>query len=160
AAAPAAEKMEDCVLGAYENGRMMLMNEVDDDAFASASLGYGAAIEPSEGKLYSPVDGEVSMLFDTKHAIGIETEGGAEILIHVGIDTVKLNGQYFEAHVSEGDTVKRGDLLLTFDMDAIKAAGYKLTTPIIITNTDDYSQILPLKTGEVHVGDDFLHLIG
>lgn len=100
------------------------------------------------------------MLFDTKHAVGIETPEGAELLIHVGIDTVSLGGRYFEAHVSTGDTVKRGDLLLTFDMDAIRAEGFKLTTPLIITNSDEYSQILPLKTGEVHVGDDFLQLIG
>lgn len=159
-AEPETPKHKDCILGAHENGTMLLMNEVEDDAFASAALGYGAAIEPSEGKVFSPVDGEISMLFDTKHAIGISTEDGAEILIHVGIDTVKLGGKYFEAHVSTGDKVKRGDLLLTFDMDAIKAEGYKLTTPVIITNTDEYSQILPLKTGEIQAGDDFLHLIG
>ena len=153
-------KMADAVLGAHMNGRMMLMTEVDDEAFASCALGDGVAIEPSEGKLYAPIDATVSTVFETKHAIGLSTDDGLEILLHIGIDTVKLGGQFFETHVTDDQQVKKGDLLATFDMDAIKAAGYKLTTPMIIINTDDYSSIKPLVTGNVKAGQNLLEVKG
>ena len=153
-------KMADAVLGAHMNGRMMLMTEVDDEAFASCALGDGVAIEPSEGKLYAPIDATVSTVFETKHAIGLSTDDGLEILLHIGIDTVKLGGQFFETHVNEDQQVKKGDLLATFDMEAIKAAGYKLTTPMIIINTDDYSSIKPLVTGNVKAGQNLLEVKG
>lgn len=159
-AAASAPKKEDAVYGAHMNGRMLLMNEVEDDAFASCAMGDGVAIEPSEGKLYAPADGEIDMVFDTKHAVGMTTTEGTEILLHIGIDTVKLQGKYFEAHVKSGDTVKKGDLLVSFDMDAIKKEGYKCTTPMIVTNTDEYSQIRPLATGEVKAGQDFMEVRG
>lgn len=162
-AAPAAKpvkKKSDEILGAHMNGRMMLMTEVQDEAFASCALGDGVAIEPSEGKLYAPVDCTVSSIFDTKHAIGLCTESEMEILLHIGIDTVKLNGQYFEAHVEAGQQVKKGDLLVSFDIDAIKKAGYLCTTPMIICNTDDYSSIKPLVTGEVKAGQNLLDVKG
>ena len=119
-----------------------------------------ARIEPSEGVLYSPADGEISNLFDTGHAIGVMTDEECDILLHIGIDTVKLEGKYFEPLVKEGDKVKKGDPLIKFDIDAIKEAGYKVTTPMIVCNTDDYSLIRPLKSGTVKVGDDFMEVLG
>ncbi len=136
------------------------MNEVEDEAFASAAMGYGAAIEPSEGKLYAPADGTVEMVFDTKHAVTMVTKGGAEVLLHIGIDTVKLNGKHFTTHVQNDQAVKKGDLLISFDIPAIKKEGYKVTIPCIICNTDDYASVLPLKTGDVKAGDDFVDLKG
>ncbi len=166
APAPAAEKaepskkMKDDVLGAHMNGRMLLMTEVKDEVFASCALGEGVAIEPSEGKLYSPVDGVVVNIFDTKHAISIEAENGAEVLLHIGIDTVKLGGKHFTAHVAGEQKVKKGDLLISFDMDSIKKEGYLLTTPMIICNTDDYKAVKPLVSGEVKAGQDLLAVTG
>ena len=113
-------------------------------------------MEPCEGRLYSPCDGKIDSVFDTKHAINIVSEDGAEILLHIGIDTVKLEGKYFEAHVSDGQRVKKGDLLITFDMDKIKEAGYKLTTPMIICNADDYSSFEALAEGKTSAGDKLL----
>ena len=161
-AAPAEKKpsMKSAVLGAHMKGRMLLMNEVQDDAFASCALGDGVAVEPWEGKLYAPADGQVESIFDTKHAIGITTDEGTELLLHIGIDTVKLGGKYFEAHVEEGQQVKRGDLLISFDLEAIKAEGYLCTTPMIVCNTDDYTSVRPLATGEVAVGQDLLAVNG
>jgi len=159
-AAPAKEKLPDAVLGAHMNGTMKLMCEVEDEAFASEAMGGGVAIEPSEGKLYAPCDATVSMLFETKHAIGLSTDDGAEILLHIGIDTVKLEGKFYETHVEEDQKVKKGDLLISFDIDEIKKAGYKVTTPMIITNTDDYAKVAPLATGEVKAGQDLLKLEG
>ena len=162
AAAPAEDKpkMKDSTLGAHMNGTMLLMNEVQDEAFASCALGDGVAVEPSEGKLYAPADGEITNVFDTKHAVGLLTEDDVELLMHIGIDTVRLNGQYFETHVKEGDSVKKGDLLVSFDMDAIKKAGYMCTTPMIVTNTDDYKSVKPLATGTVKAGQDLLAVKG
>ena len=162
AAAPAEDKpkMKDSTLGAHMNGQMLLMNEVQDEAFASCALGDGVAVEPSEGKLYAPADGEITNVFDTKHAVGLLTDDDVEILMHIGIDTVRLNGQFFETHVKEGDSVKKGDLLVSFDMDAIKNAGYLCTTPMIVTNTDDYKSVKPLATGTVKAGQDLLAVKG
>ena len=161
-AAPAADegpKLPGAVYGAHMNGQMLLMNEVEDEAFASCALGDGVAIEPSEGKLFSPADGKVDTVFDTKHAISIVTDQGTEILLHIGIDTVQLNGKYYETHVTNGQKVRKGDLLVTFDMDGIKAAGYKLTTPMIVCNTDDYRAVKPLATGTVKAGQDFMEVV-
>lgn len=159
-AAPAGPKMEDEVLGACLTGKMLLMNEVEDEAFAGRMLGDGVAIEPTEGVLVAPADGEVTMVFDTKHAVSMTTAGGAEILMHIGIDTVKLEGKNFETCVKDGDQVKKGQVLIKFDIPAIKAAGYKVTTPCIVTNWEDYGTLRPLKTGDVKVGDDFIELLG
>jgi len=156
----AGPKMKDAVLGAHMNGRMLLMTEVEDEAFASCALGDGVAIEPSEGKLYSPADGTVVNVFDTKHAISIVSDDDAEILLHIGIDTVKLGGKHFTAHVSDGQTVKKGDLLISFDISAIKKEGYLCTTPMIICNTDDYKSVKPLVSGEVKAGQDLLAVNG
>lgn len=160
AAAPAAPQMADSVLGAHMNGTMLLINEVKDEAFASCALGDGVAIEPSEGKLYAPIDCTVANIFDTKHAIGLVTDDDLELLLHIGIDTVKLGGKFFEAHVKAGQEVKKGDLLISFDMMEIKAAGYLCTTPMIVCNTDDYKSIKPLATGTVKAGQDLLDIKG
>ena len=160
AAAPEGPKMEDEILGACLTGKMLLMNEVEDEAFASRMLGDGVAIEPAVGELVAPADGEITMVFDTKHAVSMTTTGGAEILMHIGIDTVKLEGKHFETHVKDGDQVKKGQKLITFDIAAIKEAGYKCTTPCIITNWEDYSALRPLKTGSVKINDDFIELLG
>ena len=162
AAAPkaAAPSVEDETYGAHAVGEIRLMNQVEDDVFSGLILGDGVAVEPAEGKIYAPIDGEISNVAETKHAIGISTPGGAELLIHVGIDTVALKGQHFDVKVSEGQKVKKGDLLLEFDMAAIKAAGYKCTTPLIVTNTDDYKAVRPLATGKVKHGDAILEVKG
>jgi PTS system beta-glucosides-specific IIC component len=124
-------------------GTVVPLTEVKDAAFSSEVMGKGIAILPSQGKVVAPANGEVTTLFNTKHAIGITSEDGVEILIHVGMDTVQLDGKYFTAHVKQGDTVKAGDLLVEFDMAKIKEAGYELVTPVIITNTANYLDILP-----------------
>ena len=164
-AAPAAEKApaekkQDAVLAAHMNGTVVPMAEVQDEAFSNCILGDGAAIEPSEGKLYAPADAEVDNLFDTHHAIGLVTEDGVEILLHIGINTVELGGKHFDAHVEVGQKVKKGDLLISFDMDAIQAAGYLLTTPMIVCNTEDYQSVAPLAEGEITAGTDLLEVKG
>jgi PTS system beta-glucosides-specific IIC component len=124
-------------------GHVVALSDIPDPTFASGLMGQGIGIIPTEGRVVSPVDGIIESVFKTKHAIGIQADNGAEILIHVGIDTVKLDGQHFTAQVSAGERVKQGDLLLTFDPQAIVDAGYSLSTPIIITNSDDYCEIIP-----------------
>jgi PTS system beta-glucosides-specific IIC component len=123
-------------------GDIIPLEQVQDATFASGLLGKGVAIMPHQGRVVAPVNGCVVSLFKTKHAIGIESDEGAEVLIHVGIDTVKLNGLHFTAHIKEGDRVKQGDLLIEFDQEAIRAAGFDTTTPIIISNSDDYVDVL------------------
>ena len=155
-AAPAKSKMTPETFVAHMNGTVVPMAEVKDEAFASCALGEGAAIEPSEGKLYAPADAVVDNLFDTHHAIGLVTDAGAEILLHIGIDTVKLGGKHFTPHVKTGDKVKKGDLLISFDLDAIWAEGYLCTTPLIVCNTDDYAAVKVVAEGEVKAGQDFV----
>jgi beta-glucoside PTS system EIICBA component len=140
-------------------GEVRPLSEVNDATFSSGIMGKGFAIQPAEGKVVSPVAGRVTTLFKTKHAIGITSDNGAEILIHVGIDTVKLNGKHFTAHVKDGDFVDVGKTLVTFDMEAIKAEGYDLITPVIITNTDQYQTIQPVKEGKVEEREAFLALL-
>ena len=156
-AAPA-KTMTAAVLGAHMAGTVVPMAEVKDEAFASCALGEGAAIEPTEGNLYAPADAMVDNLFDTHHAISLVTSSGAEILLHIGIDTVKLEGKYFTPHVQAGQKVKKGDLLISFDMDAIRAAGYLCTTPMIVCNTDDYAAVKVLASGQVKPGQDLVGL--
>lgn len=141
AATPAAAAASQAVVSTlgYEltshlKGSALELSAVSDPMFASGALGPGAAVEPTEGKLYAPADGKVTVAFPTGHAVGMRTEKGVELLMHIGFDTVELEGKHFTSHVSKGQEVKRGDLLVEFDMDAIKAAGYPLTTPLVITN--------------------------
>ena len=158
-AAPAARK-QDAVMAAHMNGTVVPMAEVQDEAFATCVLGEGVAIEPAEGKLFAPADAVVDNLFDTHHAIGLVTGDGVEVLLHIGINTVELGGKHFEAHVQVGDKVKKGDLLLSFDIDAVKAAGYLCTTPMIICNTDDYQSVTPLAQGKIQSGTPILEVKG
>ena len=130
-------------------GDVKPLSEVQDDAFAQGALGEGAAIVPSEGKAYAPFDGTVLSLFPTKHAIGIVSDNGCEVLIHIGIDTVKLEGKYFEAHVEQGDKVSKGQLLVSFDIDKIKEEGYSTDTLIIITNSSDYEEIKTVNSSGI-----------
>lgn len=145
-------------LYSHMNGTAVKLEDVEDDVFSQKILGEGAAVEPSEGKLYAPCDGKIDSVFDTKHAVNMVSDDGVEILLHIGIDTVKLGGQYFEAHVSDGQEVKKGDLLISFDMDKIKAAGYKVTTPLIIGNTDDFASVEPVAQNIVSAGDMILKI--
>lgn len=126
------------------NGRVIPLSQVNDETFASELMGKGIAVIPSEGVLYSPVEGVVESIFKTHHAFGLKGKHGTEILIHVGIDTVQLKGEGFCPQVREGQYVNRGDVLLTFDIEQIKAKGYDVTTPIIITNSEEYHDVLPL----------------
>lgn len=139
-------------------GRVIPLREVPDETFAGEILGKGVAILPEEGKVIAPVKGRIETLFDTKHAIGITSSGGAELLIHIGINTVELGGKYYESHVKEGDEVGAGDVLITFDMDKIKEAGYSVITPVIVTNTDEYSEILQSTSGSVGLLDKIMEI--
>ena len=141
------------------NGEIINLNEVKDETFASEMMGKGIAINPTEGKVVSPINGTVQMIFKTKHAIGLKSEDGAEILIHIGMDTVQLDGKHFTAHVKDGDKVKVGDVLVEFDMDAIKKEGYELVTPVIITNTIDYLEIIPKEIKSVNAGEDIITIL-
>lgn len=139
-------------------GEVCPLSEVKDEVFSSGAMGAGLAIKPSEGLLKSPVDGTVSLVFPTGHAIGLKSKNGAEILIHIGMDTVELNGEGFLVLVSKDQEVKVGQPLVKFDLDAIKAKGYDLTTPVIITNSKSYQEIGDSKRGAVKAGDQVLTL--
>ena len=132
------------------NGIAIPLSEVKDETFAGEVLGKGMAVTPSEGVVKAPCDAEVSMVFDTKHAIGLTAENGLELLIHVGLNTVELEGKYFTVHVNDGDKVQKGQTLITFDIDKIKEAGYDVTTPMIVTNTDDFEKVTFLNAGTVN----------
>ncbi|MFP7494372.1 beta-glucoside-specific PTS transporter subunit IIABC [Terribacillus saccharophilus] len=141
------------------NGKLLALEEVPDEVFSSGAMGKGLAIEPSENKVYAPFDGTIVMLAPTKHAIGLRSNAGAEVLIHVGLDTVKLNGEPFTLHVKEGDRVKKGDVLSEFDGDAIEAAGVQTITPIILTNPANYKEIIIDETETTTQGNDLLTVV-
>lgn len=155
-AAPA-EVTFPAVLGAVAKGTFVPMDQIPDEVFSTGVLGQCCAVEPSEGKVYAPVDGKITQLADTLHAIGIEA-GGMEILIHVGVDTVEMNGDGFTNSVKEGQTVKKGDLLLTMDLDKIRAAGHATTVIMAVTNTDDFAGVDEVASGVVQPGDDVLRV--
>lgn len=146
------------LLHAHMNGKVVPLEQVPDEAFSGKVLGDGCAIEPTDGKLYAPCDGVIDTVFDTCHAVNMRSDQGAELLLHVGIDTVKLGGKYFTAHVQDGQQVKTGDLLLSFDADKIRQAGYQLTTPLIVCNSEDYDKMEPLAYGSIRAGAAFLRL--
>ena len=160
AAAPAAPAAaaKDTVLSACLNGTVVPLADVKDEAFASGALGDGIAIEPTDGELVAPADGEISSTFETHHAVGMTTADGAELLMHIGIDTVKLGGKHFTYLVNEGDKVKKGQPLIRFELEAIKAEGYPVTTPLIVCNTDDYAAVAAIASGAVKQGDALLEL--
>lgn len=156
--APAAPAAKDTVLSACLNGTVVPLADVKDEAFASGALGDGIAIEPTDGELVAPADGEISSTFETHHAVGMTTADGAELLMHIGIDTVKLGGKHFTYLVNEGDKVKKGQPLIRFELEAIKAEGYPVTTPLIVCNTDDYAAVAAKASGAVKQGDALLEL--
>lgn len=141
------------------DGEVKDLYEVNDEVFSQELAGKGVAIVPSNNQVVSPVSGKVSMLFPTKHAIGVTSDSGAELLIHIGIDTVKLEGKFFETFVKVGDEVKKSDLLVKFDKEAIEKEGYDLTTMFTVSNTADYNDVLPTKTGKVKSGEEIINII-
>lgn len=148
------KKKTEHILGSPAKGKAVPLADVSDPTFSSGMLGQGVAVIPSEGKIYAPADGEIGMVFDTLHAISLTTDYGAEILLHVGLDTVKMKGDGFTGHVKAGDKVKKGDLLLEVDLAKVKEAGYDTITPILVCNTDDYASVEGLSGKEVQPGDD------
>lgn len=140
-------------------GEVIPLKEVEDEVFSSELMGKGAAIKPEEGKVYAPFDGTVESIFDTKHAMGLKSDDGVELLIHVGMDTVKLNGEPFELKTEAGKKISKGDLLLEFDMKKIEDAGLPLVTPVIVSNTDDYTDVLAYPNEKVEPGDALLSVI-
>ena len=140
------------------NGQVVPLSDVKDEVFSSGSMGKGIAIEPQEGKVCSPLDGEVVMVFPTGHAIGLKSTNGAEVMIHIGMDTVELEGKGFTTLVKKGQAVKKGDPLIKFDMEAIKKAGFKLTTPIVVTNSNEYQEITAIADGPITIGTALLDL--
>ena len=141
------------------DGKLIPLGEVADETFASGVLGAGVALEPTDGTVYAPFDGTVETLLDSHHAIGLRSTDGVELLVHIGRDTVALNGQHFTAFVKVGDTVKKGQRLLACDLDAVRAAGYDITTPVIVTNTDEFLDIVPVQQPAVKHGDRLLTIL-
>ncbi|WP_239644587.1 PTS sugar transporter subunit IIA [Enterococcus crotali] len=137
----------------------MPLENINDKAFASGTLGQGLAISPTKGEVVSPVNGTVTMAFATGHAVGLTSENGAEVLIHIGLDTVQLDGKHFELKVTQGQTVKAGDPLVVFDIEAIKAAGFDVTTPVIITNTANYEDVVVSDQAQVDTSDRLITLL-
>lgn len=151
-------KDSDMKVGAPVAGKLVSIKEVSDPTFSDEILGKGAAIIPSDNRICAPVDGVVSTVFPTGHAAAVTGNGGEEILIHVGLDTVKLNGKHFTIHATEGQKVKKGDLLLEADIEQIKAEGYDVITPVIICNSDDFAEVTMEQERDVAQGDDILTL--
>lgn len=145
-------------IGAPTEGKLVSIKEVSDPTFSEEVLGKGVAIIPADGKFYAPVDGTISTIFPTGHAAAITSSEGVEILIHIGLDTVKLEGKHFTIHAEEEQEIKKGELLLEADLDQIKTEGYDIITPVIICNSDEYSEIQMMEPGDVAQGDDILTL--
>lgn len=145
-------------LKAVEDGRTIPMDEVNDQTFAQELLGPGIAIVPSNGTVVSPIDGTIATVMDTKHAVCIQGEDGLELIVHAGLDTVELNGKYYQTYKEIGDQVKAGDVLLEFDLEEITKAGYDVTTPIVITNLSGYRITKCLTGQQVKAGDEVIQL--
>ena len=141
---------EEFGVGSPLSGNVIDLSKVKDETFSSGVLGQGIAVEPSEGIVYAPFDGVVSTIFPTLHAIGLtDATGAMDLLIHIGMDTVELNGEGYKAFCKEGDIIKKGDKLIEFDMGLIKSRGYDLTTPVLISNSQDFAEIRILKQGRI-----------
>lgn len=154
-----ADRPEETVLCAALSGKVIPLEQVEDAVFSQGILGQGLAIIPEEGRITAPCDGIVSVIPDSKHAVGLTVAGGMEILIHVGMDTVQLNGRLFDCKAAVGDAVKKGDVLLEFDMQGIQSAGYPLVTPMVVCNSDEYSKIEVLADGTVQAGTEVLRAV-
>lgn len=146
------------VILAPVEGKAVSLKEVNDPTFSQEILGKGVAVIPSKGRVVAPADGVVSVFFETKHAVSITADNGAEIIVHVGLDTVNLKGEHYTAHKKQGDKVKAGELLLEFDLEAIKAAGYDVITPVIICNTPDYPNMVCHTGADVKELDPIIEL--
>lgn len=145
------------VISAPVEGEAVPVSQVSDPTFGEEILGKGVAVKPAKGRVVSPVNGKVETMFDTGHAVSILSDEGTEVLVHVGLDTIKLKGQFYQPHVKSGDRVKRGDLLIEFDIAGITGAGYDVITPVVICNSDAYGQFDPV-TGPVKEQDDLIRL--
>lgn len=145
-------------IAAPVSGKLVGLGEVNDPTFSEEILGKGVAVIPSDGRVCAPADGTVTTVFPTGHAAAVTSDSGAEILIHVGLDTVKLSGKHFTIHAKEGQKVSRGDLLLEADIEQIRAEGYDIITPVVICNTDEFSGFRMADSGEVSQGDVVLTL--
>lgn len=142
-------KQKEILLHSPLKGEVIALNQVEDPTFSSGMVGKGIAVIPTEGVLYAPCNATISVVYDTKHAIGMISEDGVEILLHVGLDTVELEGKFFEALVEADQLVQQGQPLLNFSIDEIVKAGYAIVTPMVIPNSDDYKEINALQEGEV-----------
>lgn len=151
-------KNKEIVVGSPVKGRAVPISEVNDPTFAEEILGKGVAVMPEDGKICAPAAGEIAMVFDTLHAFSMTTKEGAELLVHVGLETVGLKGKGFTAHKKAGDKVEKGDLVLTADFDVIRGEGLDTIIPVILCNTDEYKEIEPLAGKDVSVGDDILKI--
>lgn len=140
-------------------GELIKLEDVQDETFASGIMGKGAAIKPVEGKIFAPCNGVVTATFQSGHAIGLTTEDDIEVLIHIGIDTVSLEGKYFRSYVEKGQHIKQGDLLVEFDLEKIQEAGYDTTTMIVVTNSNDYLDVVPVNKKSINRADDLLAII-
>lgn len=152
------KKDDGITIAAPVKGEAVALSEVSDPTFGEGMMGKGIAILPTEGKVYAPADGEISLLFDTLHAVSMVTTDGAEILIHIGLETVALKGDGFEGHVKTGDQVKKGDLLITVDLEKLKAAGYNTISPVVICNTDEFKDVQGIGKGQVQPGDPIIKI--
>ena len=145
-------------IGAPVKGKAVPLSQVSDPTFGEEILGKGVAIIPEDGNICAPCDGTIEMIFDTLHALSMTTPDGVELLVHIGLDTVELKGEHFTAHKKSGDAVKKGDLILTVDIDAVKAAGYDVITPVIVCNTPDFKSVEAVTDETVNAGDTVLTL--
>ncbi len=145
-------------IGAPVRGKAVPISEVDDPTFGDEILGKGVAIRPEDGNIYAPADGKIELLFDTMHAVSMTTEEGVEILVHIGLETVSLKGEHFKAHKATGDTVKKGDLLISVDLAAVKSAGFDVITPMVVCNTGDYQSVEAVTGTGVEPGDTVLKI--
>lgn len=148
----------DIIIQSPLNGNKVSLSDISDAAFSSGALGQGLAIQPAEGKLYSPVNGTIVTLFPTGHAVGLKSDEGVEVLVHIGMDTVSLDGDGFTIHAQADQVVKQGDLLVEFDIDKIKEAGLESVTPVVITNTNDYSEVRDIASETIEVGQDIIQI--
>lgn len=139
-------------------GKLISLEAIADGVFSAGILGMGAGIEPVEDVVYAPFDGKIVQIADTKHAIGLESENGVELLIHVGMDTVEMNGKGFDLFVQEGNSVTKGQKLMSFSMDAIKEAGYKNTIAIVVTNSDQFESIVVSEEGDKQLEDTIIQV--
>lgn len=152
------KKKNACIVGACSAGKVVAMADIPDDVFSQGILGPCVGIEPVDGNVYAPCDGKISQLTDTLHAVGLESADGVEILVHCGVDTVAMNGEGFTNPVAEGQAVKKGDLILTMDLEKVKAAGHPTTIITIITNGDDFGSVDVVAEGDVALGADLVKI--